>query len=451
MEEQRKAAAKKRAESAPTDVHDLRIMWVTDCQLQLEWSSVLLLHSAFNVKQPGDFTRIATGCESPRMRQFVSESMRTVAQVFNAEDRVTVHFAPKHVTDERDNTHGEVYTPYSKAFGVQHYLENGKPHNRVGVILDPDFLFNRPLEYRMDRVDPRSVIPGPHTKDWQHDVEPGRPVGQLYGLGNGWQRYELEEICGKGSPCTKVSAQDAWRYFTMGPPIFMTIDDWIKIADGWHDFLPLIRRKHKDWMEEMRSYQMSAAHNKQKTSIFKHFQISDKSRSPNDEGWQWIDGPGAQLPDPCREGKALNTKNFPNINTNEQPYSPILHYCQAYEPEYYDKHYVWSKYQINFGIAQENSGNLLDCNQPLYEDPPRDLLEAQVQTQSCLHERRQAWMLCQVQHSLNDMLVDFKTQKCGKDGYNKARTAKHNFPPRPGKHDHPDSCRKKRGEQKMRG
>jgi hypothetical protein len=186
-------------------------MWVTDCQLQLEWSSVLLLHSALNVKQPGDFTRIATGCESPRDRHFVSDSMKTVAQVFNAEDRVTVHFAPKHVTDERDNTHGEVYTPYSKAFGVQHYLENGKPHNRVGVILDPDFLFNRPLEYRMDRVDPRSVIPGPHTKDWQHDVEPGRPVGQLYGLGNGWQRYELEEICGKGSPCTKVSAQDAWR------------------------------------------------------------------------------------------------------------------------------------------------------------------------------------------------------------------------------------------------
>ena len=50
----------------------------------------------------------------------------------------------------------------------------------------------------------------------------------------------------------------------------------------------------------------------------------------------------------------------------------------------------------------------------------------------------------QVQYSLNDMLVDFKTQKCGKEGYNKARTAKHTFAPRPSKQDHPDACRKKR-------
>ena len=119
---------------------------------------------------------------------------------------------------------------------------------------------------------------------------------------------------------------------------------------------------------------MSAAHNQQKTSIFRHFQISDKSRNPTDEGWEWIDGPNAHLPDPCREGKvssqqlqcctepnawifpAINAHNYPDIDTNEQPYSPILHYCQAYEPSYYNRAYVWSKYQINFGIAQHRNG-----------------------------------------------------------------------------------------------
>ena len=98
----------KHAKMDPDGAHDLRIMWVTDCQLQLEWSSVLLLHSAFKVGQTGDFTRIATGCESARMRQFVIDSMASVAKIFNAEDRLVVHFAPKHVTDERDNTNGEV-------------------------------------------------------------------------------------------------------------------------------------------------------------------------------------------------------------------------------------------------------------------------------------------------------------------------------------------------------
>ena len=43
-------------------------------------------------------------------------------------------------------------------------------------------------------------------------------------------------------------------------------------------------------------------------------------------------------------------------------------------------------------------GNILDCDQPLYEDPPKDLLAAQLPYPSgtCLQQRRQAWALCQV-------------------------------------------------------
>ena len=57
--------------------------------------------------------------------------------------------------------------------------------------------------------------------------------------------------------------------------------------------------------------------------------------------------------------QAVNPKNFPDLDlVNEHPIAPILHYCQAFEPEYYDKHYVWSKYQINFGIAQRHGGTV---------------------------------------------------------------------------------------------
>merc|ERR1712072_698673 len=132
----------------------------------------------------------------------------------------------------------------------------------------------------MDELKSNEVILAAHTlkKGWNHDVEPGRPVAELYGLGTGWRDggYDLEEICGKGSPCTEVTSEDAWRYFTMGPPIFMRMDDWVKVTQGWYDFLPIIRRKHKDWMEEMRAYTMSAAHQGQKTTIFSHFMISDQ-------------------------------------------------------------------------------------------------------------------------------------------------------------------------------
>ena len=206
--------AEARSRRTPAEAHDLNLMWVTDCQTPLEWSSVLLLWSAFNVKQPGDFTRIATGCESPKEREFVIDAMNTVADIFGARDRVTVHFAPKHITDERDLTDGEVYTPYTKAFGVKHFLDRDKPHSRVGVILDPDFVFNRPLEYKINHLDEKYVILPSYTRDagdWRHDVEPGRPVAQLYGLGTGWLDYDRETICGHGSPCTRVTEADAWK------------------------------------------------------------------------------------------------------------------------------------------------------------------------------------------------------------------------------------------------
>ena len=153
----------------------------------------------------------------------------------------------------------------------------------------------------------------------------------------------------------------------------MTIDDWIKVAQGWYDFLPIIRRTGKvspacaagasdnrclqDWMEEMRSYTMSAAHQEQKTAIFQHYMISAKTNDVDEEGWAWIEqNPTLLNLDICAEGKALNTANYPEIDIHEHPYPPILHYCSAYEPEYYDWHYFWSKYQINLGISQQKGG-----------------------------------------------------------------------------------------------
>lgn len=37
----------------------------------------------------------------------------------------------------------------------------------------------------------------------------GHPRGESYGLGYGWLRFDLDKICGKGSPCTMVSAAAA--------------------------------------------------------------------------------------------------------------------------------------------------------------------------------------------------------------------------------------------------
>ena len=182
----------------------------------------------------------------------------------------------------------------------------------------------------------------------------------------------------------------------------------------------------------MRSYQMSAAHNQQKTTIFKHFQISDKSRSPDDEGWQWIDGPNAHLPDPCREGKVSSQQ----LQCCTEPNAWIL---PGYKCTQLSRHWhqwaailtnsallpsLWTKllqqslclvkvpdqlwhcttpqwFVTSFLLASDYAcivtGNILECDQALYEDPPHDLLEAQVFDNAiCLGERRQAWMLCQV-------------------------------------------------------
>lgn len=414
----------------------LTLMWVTECDSMTEWSSALLLWSALRVGQEGRFVRVATGCDPPA-RAALQRRTAQIAALFGAGQRVTVHFAPKHVSDARDGTAGEVYLPYTKPFGVLHFLEHGPaPSGGVGVLLDPDFLFNRPLTVGQ----PGEPVLLPHSTppaDATRGVGPGRPVGQEYGLGNGWLEYDRRDICGPASPCANVSDADATRYFRMGPPVFVRMQEWPRLAKLWYDFLPRIRRTRKDWMEEMRAFTMAAAHLELRTTVLRHFMVSAPDAGSEGEAWEWLQ-PGNGLPDPCHEGKAVTSFNFPDIDLRRHPLPPILHYCASYEPFHPDgRPYLFSKYQINRDYLRwtppgpwnrtQPVGDVLACSAPLHELPPTDLLRAQPRTGPCRGEWRKAWAVCQVQNALNEMLAHLKRHTCDPAAANFRRAVRHAY------------------------
>ena len=53
-------------------------------------------------------------------------------------------------------------------------------------------------------------------------VRAGLPVAQYYGLGDLWRQW-AERVCGPSSPCARVTAPHAWRYYSVGPPYIATV------------------------------------------------------------------------------------------------------------------------------------------------------------------------------------------------------------------------------------
>eukprot|EP00638_Chattonella_subsalsa_P015228 CAMPEP_0117826530 /NCGR_PEP_ID=MMETSP0949-20121206/6152_1 /TAXON_ID=44440 /ORGANISM="Chattonella subsalsa, Strain CCMP2191" /LENGTH=85 /DNA_ID=CAMNT_0005666761 /DNA_START=192 /DNA_END=447 /DNA_ORIENTATION=- len=82
-------------------------------------------------------------------------------------------------------------------------------------------------------------------------VEEGKPVGQTYGFGGAWTKLDTAKICGKDSPCARVTNQEAAKYYAVGlpmcpsykpeaakyyavgPPYIAHKRDWMKMASSW--------------------------------------------------------------------------------------------------------------------------------------------------------------------------------------------------------------------------
>lgn len=96
------------------------------------------------------------------------------------------------------------FTRPSEPGGLKHWLSSpthSPPDGTVVALIDPDFIFMRPLTAGVAREDGRPVLfTNPVSEaDLIDVVGAGHPVAQFYGIGDKWIEFNLTYIAGGAS------------------------------------------------------------------------------------------------------------------------------------------------------------------------------------------------------------------------------------------------------------
>lgn len=229
---------------------EVHVVFSTDCSPFQDWQTLLLFHSARAVGQDGHLTRIASGCSEKKKKLLTDLYKELWPNNF-------VHFTPDYKKDVKTK---KKYDFYNKPYGVQHWLEHAEPKISSGVIvalIDPDFVFLRPLTSRV-KGNANNIISGPVKKeDIFEYVTKGRPMAQQYGLGAPWvydsnPEFNRTRICGADSPCRRVpDHKTGSKYWSVGPPYMLERDDLHLLTQTWTKFVPLVYEGYPQLLAEM--------------------------------------------------------------------------------------------------------------------------------------------------------------------------------------------------------
>jgi hypothetical protein len=301
----------------------MQIVFSTSCSYQHDWQSYLFFFQAMLHKQPGNVTRIVSGC-TEEQEQEMSKLHKEQISIMN--ERFHIHFTPEFGKVEGRSWHTTKY--WNKPFGIKHWLENKFGYRYEGalstpydddivVLVDPDMLMQRPFL--------NDFSGSPNTfwhesirddKNLYHKVGHNQPMAQTYSFHDAWlkaaRKGNMEDIVGKGSPALTVSKHDADVTFSAGPPYMMTARDFFRLSYHWAKFLPLISLHFDGMMAEMYGYCTAAAHLNLRHQIASGLMVSNVGMTQG-EGWNFLE---------TVEGEACDIAKLQDT----VPY--VIHFCQ---------------------------------------------------------------------------------------------------------------------------
>jgi hypothetical protein len=382
------------------------LIFSTDCSAFQHWQSYLLFHSAYKVNQPGTITRIASGCSEEDGEEAMKWHKEHVTNVFGERFILflTPHFSG--VKDKDGKTIGD-YKFFNKPFGLKHWLENGigfqsdgktmKNEDDIVILIDPDMIMLRPItgDFSNDRD---VVIGSRHKKDRKFKVEHGSPFAQKYGLGAQWRTFNLKEITqDEHSPAMLVSQQDGGTFYPVGAPYIATVRDMYQIALKWSDFVPRVHAEYPYLLAEMYAFCIAAAHLKLPHMLIDSMMISNTGAGG--EGWPMVDS--METEDLCKFAK--------HPDHSKQSVPSVIHFCQRYALG------TW------FFSKRKMTTNFFECDSPLMEEPPDNLVEktdfaipfgGNRKELSPVMAKREGFTVCAIIAALNEASLFYKKHHC---------------------------------------
>ncbi|KAJ8603855.1 hypothetical protein CTAYLR_000312 [Chrysophaeum taylorii] len=302
----------------------VHVVFSTDCSRFMQWQALTLMDSAARAGQRGVVTRLVSGCDEARAQ--LSRSEVELSRARRGYPFATrLHFTPDFNGRFLQNS-SQRFRFANKPFAIRHWLRHlGEPPDDdvLAVLVDPDFVFLRPLDLwaltgqqRGDRWDDATTVRATR----------GKPAAHYYGLGAAWLRFHLDRICGTGSPCLRVTHRDVSRHYNAGPPYVLHWHDLRALAEVWVDFTPkfwddypLIDGPNRDptrHYAEMYAYVAAAAHLGLPHRLLKDLMVGCMV------GWAVVD---ASTDDDLQQHPCGTPRAGP------APAGPALvHYCQRY-------------------------------------------------------------------------------------------------------------------------
>jgi len=398
---------KKSRDSSHRQESQMQVVFSTSCSIKHDWQSYLFFFQAYLHQQPGNVTRIVSGCTEEQQQEMLRIHEEQIS-IMN--ERFHLHFTPEF--GKIEGRSWEVTKYWNKPFGVKHWLENKFGYRYEGdvstpfdddiiVLVDPDMLMQRPFLNDFSKFPKTTWHKSIRNRDDLYfKVSHGKPIAQTYSFNDAWllaaRKGNMEDIVGPGSPALNVSNYDATVTFSAGPPYMLTARDMYRLVHHWAKFLPLINNNFVGMMGEMYGYCTAAAHLNLRHQIATGFMVSNVVISEG-EGWDFMDHVTG---DACDVAKFRDTAPL------------VVHFCQRYSVG----EYFLSKYKVPTDI--------LTCDHKLFELPPKDI--AAYTTYSHYGDNstktysggkmkdlyRHTFMVCSIMDGLNRAATFYKDHHC---------------------------------------
>lgn len=304
---------------------------------------------------------------------------------------------------------GEAYPYMNKPNAMLRWMNDIEISETVVALVDPDFLFLKPLTTFLDPQE--TVVRGDGLSleglklekgAW---VREGHPSGQRFSLPN-WTHWNRSEICPKDSPCFTGSASMAKRYYDLIPPYLAHREDWRKILPLWVDQAPKVYEQYPSLLAEQTAYATACA-----TLDLKHYRVNSyaiENEKVDYELWETVD---YKIENVCDVGiepgdkASVNMRSFPLMPT-------FIHYCHMYRVG----HWLFNKRRYR----KEYQYDQLACETPLLQTPPADIQGrtfkihpgARYESITPRAARRNAFVMCAATRFVNSALRRFKKKIC---------------------------------------
>mmetsp|Transcript_84438 Transcript_84438/g.235179 ORF Transcript_84438/g.235179 Transcript_84438/m.235179 type:complete len:449 (-) Transcript_84438:96-1442(-) len=301
--------ASKRRQQMVADSDKVHIVCTCDCGQYCEWQSELMFYSAQRVGQRGPITSIHTEC-SPERAQAIARRHAHLGLPEN----YRVHFF-----EEKFNENGTHVM--NKPLGVRAWFREVGPERDVLAVIDPDFVFLKPLTPAVEGSQAALGWPeGSPPREVRKGVVAAQRWAEIRKASDRQEDFVLDLdypindtalarltpaelrtwVCSGratgSSGCTHTSNEDVWLYHASGPPMLAHKEDWDEwLADSWRDITLRLRKVYHYYFVDMWSWMLANIHHGKRELIAHTYQYGGPSMY---EPWGAVAETVAEL-DPC--------------------------------------------------------------------------------------------------------------------------------------------------------